>query len=97
MGRVGANSGADAEVLSLLDLPKAAPELWQHLTHPTHTAVPLPSLRELPPPGLTVESRQASETMPILMRRLSMEGTGGTPKYVRADAWGEEQVVTAQE
>lgn len=100
VGRVGANSGADAEVLSLLDLPTAAPELWQQLTHPTHQAVPLPSLRELPaPPELTVESRQVSETMPILMRRLSMErsGSGGTPQYLRADAWGEDGGVAARD
>lgn len=83
VGRVGVNSDADVEVLSLLDLPTAAPALWQQMT--TGVASPLPSLRA--EEELVVEPRQVSDSMPILMRRLSCEG-GHTPKaHTRVDPW----------
>lgn len=84
VGRVGVNSGADVELLSLLDLPTAAPALWSQMT--TGVACPLPSLRTAEE-ELSVEVRQASDSMPMLMRRLSMEG-GASGQHARVDAWG---------
>lgn len=34
VGRTGMDTGADAEVVSLLDLPSSAPSLWTMLSHP---------------------------------------------------------------
>lgn len=82
IGRVGVNSDADAELLSLLDLPTAAPALWQQMTG--GAAGPLPSLRAAEE-ELAVEARQASDSMPTIMRRMSMEGGGTQAK--RVDVW----------
>lgn len=85
VGRVGVNCDADAELLSLLDLPTAAPELWKQMT--TGVATPLPSLQTKPEEHV-VEARQASDTMPTLMRRLSMEGgTAPQQRSQRVDVW----------
>ena len=34
VGRTGMDTGADAEIFSLLDLPTAAPSLWTMLSQP---------------------------------------------------------------
>ena len=34
VGRTGMDTGADAEILSLLDLPSVAPSLWTKLSKP---------------------------------------------------------------
>ena len=34
VGRTGMETGADAEILSLLDLPSSAPDLWKLMSNP---------------------------------------------------------------
>ena len=36
VGRTGMETGADAEILSLLDLPSSAPDLWKLMSNHSH-------------------------------------------------------------
>ena len=43
VGRTGMDTGADAEVLNLLELPETAPDLWQLMSKPESNGIVHPN------------------------------------------------------
>ena len=59
VGRTGMDTGAEGEILSLLDLPTAAPDLWQLMTAPDSSAKHVSNGVTLSKPNLSGPSEAA--------------------------------------